>query len=265
MTPHATLIKVLIVEDERIVADDIADMLQDAGYAICGYAADGETASQLFLSTNPDVVLMDVQLQGSIDGISLAEQFNALRRIPIIYLTAQGDAASVARAKATQPAAYLLKPFEERGLLIALDIAISNFTSQQAAPHPYADQAAAVIQLSAAKERLSAETILCMNDILFIKQNYKFVKIYRDELLYLEADGGHSYLYTATNKFVMRLSLSQIIERLADPQLVRIHRSYAARFSAIDTFSDTELFINGVSIPIGSAFRESFLRSFEIL
>lgn len=263
MVPLA--LNILLVEDERIVAEDIADMLQEAGYFVIGPFADGASALQAFQETQPDLVLMDIQLQGDMDGVTLAEQINALRHVPIIYLTAQADAPTVARARATRPAAYLLKPFDDRSIVIAIDIAFGNFSAQQVAAHPAQERAAAQEQQKAAKERLGADTILCLNDILFVKQVYKFVKISRPNLLYIEADAGHSHIYTTTGKLTLRLSLSQIIDKLADPEMVRVHRSYAVRRSAVETISDHELIVNQRSIPMGDAFKDAFFSGFNVL
>lgn len=265
MSISTSTIKVLIVEDEVLVAQDIMDMLEDAGYTVVGHAIDAPNALELFEDTLPDVVLMDVQLQGKTDGIEVATMFNDIRRVPIIYLTAQADTKSVSRAKATQPSAYLLKPFDERGLLIAMDIAISNFSAQESAAHPITEQAAAVVQVMATKERLNAEAILSVNDFLFIKQNYRFVKFQRQELLYIEADGSYSYLYTTLGKLVLRLSLTQTLEKLADSDLVRVHRSFAVKVGAIENFSDNEVTIGEQNIPIGSAYKETFLKAFTVL
>lgn len=263
---HPTSIKILIVEDESLVAEDLAAILQERGYQIVGCAGDGKSALQLFQDEQPDLVLMDIKLRGETDGVMVAEQINAWRRVPIIYLTAQADAESIARARATQPAAYLLKPFDERSILIAIDIAIGNFSAQQTAAHPTEAQLSAAKAQLVTKERLNSDNILSAGDTLFIKQNYRFVKFSAADLLYIEADGSHCYLYTLGGKFIMRLSLNQILEKLPEElHIVRVHRSYAVRRAAIDSFSDTEVLIRQQSIPIGYAYREAFLQGFEVL
>jgi len=210
-------------------------------------------------------VLMDINLQGDMDGIQVAENINQIRRVPLVYLTAQADAGSVARARATKPSAYLLKPFEGRNLLIAVDIALNNFSEKKIAAHPVLESKEAAGQLTTAKERLRSESILATQEVLFIKQNYKFVKVMRKELLYIEADGSHTYINALSGRLVLRLSLSQVIERLVDDQLVRVHRSFAVMRTAIDSFTDSEIIIQQKSIPIGEAYKESFLKGFMVL
>lgn len=261
MYPNA--VKVLLVEDENIVAIDLQELLELEGYAVVGIAADLDTALKLFFAHTPDMVLMDIHLHGQADGIAIATEMNRHRRVPIVYLTAQSDAASVSRARETQPAAYLLKPFDEQALLITLSIALDNFSRNMTATPP-SNLANASIGAST-RERLNADTILMIQGYYFVKQSNKFIKFHQDDLYYVEADNSHSYIYTKTSKFILRLTLSQVLERMSDAQLVRVHRSYAVRRTAIETFTDTDILLGGHTIPIGPSYREIFLNGFSVL
>lgn len=116
--------KILVTEDEGIVAMDVESRLQALGYTVAGVAASGEEAIRLAESTRPDLVLMDIKLLGQLDGVAAAEQIRARFDVPVIYLTAYADDATLRRAKVTEPYAYLIKPFEERELLTAIEIAL---------------------------------------------------------------------------------------------------------------------------------------------
>jgi two-component system, cell cycle sensor histidine kinase and response regulator CckA len=116
--------KILVTEDEGIVAMDVESRLQTLGYAVAGVAASGEEAIRLAETTRPDLILMDIKLMGQLDGVSAAEQIRTRFDIPVIYLTAYADDATLQRAKITEPYAYLIKPFEERELLTAIEIAL---------------------------------------------------------------------------------------------------------------------------------------------
>lgn len=263
MYPNA--VKVLLVEDEAIVAADLQELLEADGYEVVGVAADASAAMELFHAHAPDLVLMDIQLSGPADGIAVATEMNRHRPVPIMYLTAQADSGSVARARATQPAAYLLKPFEEQALLIALSIAWDNFSRNQPALHPTTLPDAAAAQSAAARERLGVDSILVVQNFYFIKQVNKFIKFNQADLLYIEADNSHTYIYTKYSKFVLRLTLAQVLDKMAEARLVRVHRSYAVRRAAIEAFTDTDITIGGQAIPIGPSYRESFLNGFSVL
>ncbi len=115
--------KILIVEDESLVAKDIQAMILNLGYAVSGLEASGEKALQRIEENRPDLVLMDIVLKGPLDGIATAEKIQARYNIPIVYLTAYADETTVTRAKATEPFGYLLKPFEERELQTTIEMA----------------------------------------------------------------------------------------------------------------------------------------------
>lgn len=116
--------RILVVEDENIVAMEIVDLLRHLGYAVSDQVASGEEAIGRAAATCPDLVLMDIRLKGKMDGIEAAEQIHATLDIPIIYLTAYADEETLSRAKLTQPLGYLVKPFHEQELRTTIEMAL---------------------------------------------------------------------------------------------------------------------------------------------
>ncbi|MDP3176926.1 MAG: diguanylate cyclase, partial [Spirochaetaceae bacterium] len=116
--------KILIVEDEKIIALDLQRRLERFGYTVVGMASDGPEALELADQRHPDIILMDIMLAGSIDGIEVAKQIKATLAIPIIFLTAYTDEKTLERAKEVEPYGYILKPFKERELYTTIDIAL---------------------------------------------------------------------------------------------------------------------------------------------
>jgi len=119
-----TKAQILIVEDETIIAHDIKDSLQNLGYGVPAIVASGEVALQTVEKQKPDLVLMDIQLKGELDGVTAADLIRRWFDIPVVYLTAHADKDTLERAKITQPFGYLIKPFEERELHIAIEIGL---------------------------------------------------------------------------------------------------------------------------------------------
>ena len=117
-------IRILVVEDESLVARDIQNMLRSLGYEVTDIVASGEMALQKASESVPDLVLMDIVLKGDIDGIAAAEKLWEEYGIPVIYLTAYADDTTFERAKLTKPFGYLLKPFEERELQTTIEMAL---------------------------------------------------------------------------------------------------------------------------------------------
>jgi diguanylate cyclase (GGDEF)-like protein/PAS domain S-box-containing protein len=116
--------RILIAEDEVIIAMDIQMRLEKAGYSVTAIATSGEQAARAAVETNPDLVLMDIGLQGHLDGIAAAAQIRQTLDIPVVYLTSFSNQAILERAKLTEAYGYLLKPFEERSLLSTIEVAL---------------------------------------------------------------------------------------------------------------------------------------------
>jgi PAS domain S-box-containing protein len=116
--------RILVVEDEGIIAEDIQMSLQDLGYEIAGIVATGEDAMRVAQEKRPDLVLMDVVLQGELDGIEAANRIHTCCKIPIIYLTAYSDDKVLERAKNSEPFGYLIKPFRDRELRSTIEMAL---------------------------------------------------------------------------------------------------------------------------------------------
>lgn len=116
--------QILLVEDEFIVAKDVQNRLQRMGYTVSGIAASGEESLRLAGELFPDLVLMDIMLKGTMDGIEASAQLRQRHQIPVVYLTAYSDDHTLQRAKITEPFGYLLKPYHERELYTTIEMAL---------------------------------------------------------------------------------------------------------------------------------------------
>jgi CheY-like chemotaxis protein len=124
---------IFIVEDELIEAEDIRQTLEKQGYGVTGIARGGEAALETLRGIHPDLVLMDIHLAGTMDGIDTAEQIRILYQIPVIFLTAHADETTLSRAKITEPYGYVLKPFDERELHSAIEMALYKHRMEELA------------------------------------------------------------------------------------------------------------------------------------
>jgi CheY-like chemotaxis protein len=122
--------KILIIEDEAVVSLDITRRLEKMGYEVMGRLASGEEALELVKEDRPDLVLMDINLQGEIDGIETANKLYQNHNIPVIYLTAYAGESTLERAKESKPYGYILKPFKERELRATIEIALSRHQTE---------------------------------------------------------------------------------------------------------------------------------------
>ncbi|MEG4286547.1 response regulator [Microcoleus sp. A006_D1] len=117
-------IKILVVEDEVIVAEDIAGRLKKLGYAVTATVASGEEAIEKVAENKPDLVLMDIVLKGEMDGVTAAEKIRTRVDVPTVFLTAYADHKTLQRAKLTDPFGYIIKPFQQNDLRVAIEIAL---------------------------------------------------------------------------------------------------------------------------------------------
>lgn len=116
--------KILVVEDEIIVAVNLGQKLKKLGYELVGITSSGEEAIQKAEENHPDLVLMDINIEGNLDGIETAEVLRNRFHTPVIYLTAYADENTLDRAKKTQPLGYIVKPFESDQLRSSIEVAL---------------------------------------------------------------------------------------------------------------------------------------------
>ena len=124
-------LKILVVEDERIIAINLKESLESLGYTVPAIAASGEKAIEKATEFRPDLVLMDIWLKGNIDGIEAAQQIWEHLKIPTIYVTGHSDQSTVERAKITAPFGYILKPVKEQALYVAIETALQRYEREQ--------------------------------------------------------------------------------------------------------------------------------------
>ena len=153
--------KILIVEDDTIVAEDIKRTLKDLGYAVSKVVSSGEDALNIAKKKRPDLVLMDIMLGGEMDGIEAADQIHSQLNFPIVYLTAYADKNMLDRAKITEPFGYIVKPFSDRELHSAIEIALYKHKTEEALQkaHDGLEQQVAerTVELETASELLRQE------------------------------------------------------------------------------------------------------------
>jgi CheY-like chemotaxis protein len=118
--------KILLVEDDNIIAKVADWRLKNLGYTVCGRATTGAEAMELAADTHPDLVLMDINIKGEIDGIETAQMIKKTFNIPVIYVTSHSDGTTLERAKETKPDGFIIKPFDDNDLRVAIELALKK-------------------------------------------------------------------------------------------------------------------------------------------
>jgi two-component system, response regulator PdtaR len=245
--------KILIIEDEFILASELAETLDSEGYEVVLTADNGQEALDFYQENDVDLVLCDININGDWDGIETVTKLIAVKQVPIIYLTAFTDKETLERAKQTFPAAYIPKPYHITNLRMAIELAINNFAVKVQPLKILRDEK---------PENAQKEMFLQVNDDIFIKQNYQFVKFSLNEILYLEADNIYTNINTSNKKYVIRQSIGNVHERLPMKNLIRVHRSFVVNINKIDSFNEYEVIVQGHTIPISRTYKDEFMKHF---
>lgn len=236
-------IKVLIVEDKLLVAENIAAMLRKHSLDIAGICATGEEAIELVEESRPDLILMDIELAGALDGISTAKLILEKYVTPIIYLSDYTDQKTVDRAKKTAPANYLSKPFQETDLIRAIDIAFNN-----------------------ANAALKTHKRPLLNDHVFLRtDNQSYVKISNEKILYLEADRAYCNIVTEEKLFKMSISMNHIHEQLDNEKFVKVHRSFVINIGKISSLEGNVIHIGKHEVQMSKEFKEGLMDRLKII
>jgi DNA-binding LytR/AlgR family response regulator len=238
-------IKILIVEDEMLIAANIAMQLESIGYEIIGIIPRGEEALKSVKIDRPDLVLMDINLKGEIDGIETASQMQLDGPLPIIYLTANSDDAHFTRAKATNPYAFISKPFKRLDLKHAIELASERILQDNCG-----------LKIEQKK--------LILNDRIFVKQNDIMCKILIADILYLEADRNYCQVYSKEKNYLLVNTLKNMEDKL--PEIFqRIHRSYIVNLSQVDEFNHNHLTVGQKILPLSKELRPELMARLKLV
>ena len=239
-------INVLIVEDEWITSEEIKEVLEANEIRVVGQTDNAEEALALTSENKVDVALLDIHIKGQKDGIELAEEISKIRSTAIIFLTAFDDAEYISRAKQVLPAAYLIKPFQAKSLMLSIEMAFNNLLSGNG------------------QEEVKEENVP-INDRIFIKENHLLVRIMLKDILYIQATGSYSVIHTKKGTHTLSINLKNFEKRLSHPDFYRVHRSYLVNIAGIEAINGNLIQINEASIPIGPSQRAEVLTRFKLI
>jgi len=256
------LIHVLIVAADAVLALGLHASLQQYGYAVAGIAGDTAAAEQLFKELDVDILLIDAHVPaGASDGIDIVAELMKTKRVPVVYLIEDADAGTIGRLKQTYPVSFLPKPCNSNHVCMAVELALHNFISCAPPDLPAAVIAPARGAIKRKKnDGIDKEIILRQGSSIFIKRNFRFVKIGLHEILYIEADGNYAHIVVKDKKFTIRLSLMQVIRRINYSRFARINRSSVVNVDTIQSFNKEQVVIGQYEIAIGKNYKASFFR-----
>lgn len=243
-------IKILIVEDEMIIAANISLQLTELGYEVTGIVSRGEDALKQIETNKPDILLLDINLKGALDGIKTAKAMQKNNNIPIIYLTANVDDAHFNRAKTTHPYGFIGKPFKKLDLQRTIELTISQIASETKVVNHTESQ--------------NSESFI-LSDSVFVRHNNSMVKVDINDILYIEAERNYCRIYSKTKEHLLVMTLKDMDEKLPSKHFLRVHRSYIINISKIKEVANSHIVIEKKAIPISKSLKDELLKRLQTL
>ncbi|MEO0735056.1 MAG: response regulator transcription factor [Bacteroidota bacterium] len=220
-------------------------LVEDLGHTVIGCAAAAPEALALAEATPPDLVLMDINIEGAYDGVETAEQLHKLHFCPVIFITAREDEQTFQRASRLGPVNFLLKPFNDLQVSRAIQLAINVLADPP----------------SAGADDLEEEN-------LYVKTDHKLRKIPVADISFVAADGRYCEIHTTTNRYLIRMPLKELRERLPVDRFLQTHRGCLVNEDFVESVDlrDSEIILKGGQrVPLAKREREAFLQRIEKL
>lgn len=245
-------INILIVEDEILLAKDLQLRLENNKNYKTTIAQSFENAIKVLITEKIDFLIIDITLKGSKSGIDLAEKVNEKFNLPFLFLTSHADQQTFDRAKLVQPHAYLLKPFNDRMISMSIELALSNFNSNQFEKEE--------------ENTFQEENNTELDKVLYLKKDNTFQKVKLRDIIYLEANSNYTLLHTKEADYVYATVLKKIQEKLSDDLFMRIHRSYIINTHYVTSFENNNVILDErFKLPISKQNKEEVFKRFQTI
>lgn len=232
-------VKVLIVEDEMLIADTIADALTSFGYGVLEPEINFTNAIKAIENEKPDIGIFDIKLSGKKSGVDLAKYVQEHYKFPFIFLTSNSDKLTLNEAKLTEPAAFLIKPFNNQELFAAIELALHNYSIQ--------------------KERQNKAINTLLNKSIFIKDKDGFNRVDLEDIIYVKSDNIYVEVRTKSDQnYIVRATLNEYQEKLNE-NFLRVHRSYIINLEYLERIEHANLIINSIKVPIGIKYKKGLM------
>lgn len=242
---------ILIVEDEELFADQMEMQVHKLGHEVLGIVDNSQDALHIIEKNRPDLILMDIRIEGEYDGIELTDLIHLHWDIPVIFVSAYSDDPTFRRITRTCPLGFISKPFTEVQLQRSIELALTQL--QEVKRDDY----------SLESESPSKK----YTDFIFIRKKQKLEKVRIADIFYLEADGRYCQIHLIDRKYLIQSSLRELAQRLPENDFIQTHRSFIVninKIQSIDLENDV-IVLESMHVPISRREREKVLSSFDLL
>jgi two-component system, LytTR family, response regulator LytT len=238
--------RILIVEDDVNIAENIEEILELLGYVNIDIANSANQAIKIVKKYRPDLVFMDIKLKGDKDGIELGEIIKQMVDAPLVYVTSYSDPTIIERAKRINPAGFIVKPFNTNDIHAIVEIVLYNKRTKPAS------EAAAV--------KTKDESPYLVTDAVFIKADNAYERVPYHEIYYVEANGNMVTIFTKNRNFTIRKSMKDMEEKLPPHLFLRVQKSFIVQLAQIESFNTKDITLQmGAVVQVGRQYYNSFL------
>lgn len=237
----------MIVEDEMIIGANISLQLSKLGYDVTGLVSRGEEAIAHVKQNRPDIVLMDIQLKGELDGIDTVIKMQQEIDMPVIYLTANADDENFERAKSTNPYAFISKPFKKLDLEHAIELTMGRLDKSK----------------SNGEGETTCISPFIQSDSIYVRRNERMIKIMISDIYYFEADRNYCKIFAKNKECLLVMTLKEINDKLPQEHFLRIHRSFIINLSHVDEVAGTHVVIHKKAIPLSKTLRGELMNRLQ--
>mgnify|MGYP000742727305 CR=1 FL=1 len=239
-------LRILLLEDNQLIGRDVKKILEFVGYKVSGPFDKGEKALEEMRKEQFDLAVLDIELQGQLSGIDVGKHIRDNYNIPIIFIT--GLLQDGFRQKAMEMGAhsFINKPFNERNLVNAIDMAFNASTSDTPSGPDMNDSNKA-------------------NDHVFVKVNKRFIRVAIDQIDFLEASGHYMVMYLGEEQISSGIGFSEFLSKNVLNSIVRVHRSYAVNINRVTDFDDTHIYFSQKMVPISESYKKAFRKRISVI
>jgi len=225
--------KILIVEDEALIAEHLKTILEQLDCASIEVVDTKESAISIIDTFKPDIILLDINLSGNMEGIEIAVHINNTSKLPFIFITAYADANTLSKALIQHPAAYITKPFKQADVIAAIKLAFLNSPKQK-------------------------------KEYLVFKASEEIIRLNIATITHIEAVGNYINIHAKEKKFTVRHPLSWALENLPALSFIKVHRSFIVNINHIKAFNYHELKVANSIIPLSRLYKDNLQQKINV-
>ena len=245
-------IKILVVVENPLLALDLNTLVKELDYELVGIVDNSDVVQKIVETNNPDLILMDVKINGNLNGVELAKKIQKKYPVGVIFMISLDDQKYFDQAKETENVGYLVKPFNKLTLQSTIELAMIMMTHSEG---------------STSKGCEKCDEGMILENCVFIKRNNILEKVEINDIEFIQSEGNYCVISTEKEKYALKMSLIKVRKMLDSHRFVRANKRHIVNMSLISSIdlSTNQIKIKEVSFSIGRTYKEGLLKRLKTL